>query len=63
MPETRELITLALVAIGACLIGLSWRQIVEAVEQFRGGGPRPPTHPLPGDDGVIVRRKRRQASF
>ena len=61
MLDTKELIILALVLIGACLIRLSWRQIVEALEQFRG--PRPPTHPLPGDDGVIVRRKRRQASF
>jgi hypothetical protein len=63
MPETRELITLALVAIGACLILLSWRQILEALERFRGGGPRPPTHPLPGGDGFILRRRRRQASF
>jgi hypothetical protein len=63
MPETRELITLALVAIAACLILLSWRQILEALDRFRGGGPRPPKHPLPGDDGFIVRRKPRQASF
>jgi hypothetical protein len=32
--------------------------LIEAMENFRGGGPRTPRHPLPADDGAIVRRRR-----
>ena len=31
--------------------------------RVEGGGPRPPSHPLPGNDGFILRRKRRTAAF
>lgn len=60
MLETNQLITLALVAIAAALIFSHWSQLVEALQNFRGGGPRPPSHPLPGDDRFIVLRKRRR---
>ncbi len=57
--ETKQLITLASAILGTGLLFLYSRQIAEALRNFRGGGPRPPSHPLPGDDGFIVRRKRR----
>ena len=55
MLDTNQLMTLALVAIGAALIFSHWKQLAEALRNFRG--PRPPSHPLPGDDGFIVLRK------
>ena len=37
------------------------REIAEwLIGNFRGGGPRPPSHPLPGNEGFIVRRRRRR---
>jgi hypothetical protein len=55
-------LTLALAVAGITLMSLYRRQVAEAIEEalnhFRGGGPRPPTHPLPADDGLIVRRKK-----
>jgi hypothetical protein len=63
----KELINLALVLVGAGLVCLYRREVAEALTEglrnFRGGGPRPPSHPLPGDDGFVVRRKRRRAGF
>jgi hypothetical protein len=45
------------------LFVLGHRQIIEAIEAFRNnfprGGPRPPSHPLPANDGWLLRRKRR----
>ncbi len=49
----------AIIVPGAAL-ALYWRQILEAIENLGGGGPRTPSHPLPGNDGVIVLRKRRR---
>jgi len=60
--EMKQVITLASAIAGTGLLFLYSRQIGEALRNFRGGGPRPPSHPLPGDDGFIVRRKRRRAS-
>jgi hypothetical protein len=60
--EMKQVITLASAFAGTGLLFLYSRQIGEALRKFRGGGPRPPSHPLPGDDGFIVRRKRRRAS-
>jgi hypothetical protein len=62
MLDSHELITLAITAVAAGLICLRRRQLADALNEafnnFRGG-PRPPSHPLPGDDAFIVRRKRR----
>jgi hypothetical protein len=48
------------VAIFLVLIGCH-KILSEALQNFKdalGGGPRPPTHPLPGDDSVILNRRR-----
>jgi hypothetical protein len=34
--------------------------INDFINRFRGGGPPRPMHPLPGDDGVLVRRRSRK---
>jgi hypothetical protein len=56
--ETRELIQLAAVGSAAGLVICYAKEIAEALARFRGGGPRPPTHPLPGNDAVLVLRRR-----
>jgi hypothetical protein len=53
-----ELLT-SLVAV--LILYCARKRLQEAIENFRnyfGGGPPSPMHPLPGDDAVIVRRKR-----
>jgi hypothetical protein len=60
--EPKQLITLASAIIGTGLLFLYSRQIAEALRNLRGGGPRPPSHPLPADDGVVLLRKRRRRS-
>jgi hypothetical protein len=57
--ELKQVIMLASAVAGTGLLFLYARQIGEALRNFRGGGPRPPSHPLPADDGVVVLRKRR----
>jgi hypothetical protein len=56
--ETRDLIRLAAVAIGAAVLIRNARAISEALLRLRGGGPPPPSHPLPGNDANLVLRKR-----
>ena len=63
MIEPKQLITLMSAIVGTGLMCLYWREIAEALRNFRGGGPRPPTHPLPGNDGFILRRKRRRSDL
>jgi hypothetical protein len=53
-----ELFTLAAVIVGTGLFCLYAREIADAIRDLMGGGPRPPSHPLPADDGVIVLRRR-----
>jgi hypothetical protein len=64
MADQRELLELALMAVGAFVAYVSRRQLVdglnEAFDRFRGGGPRPPTHPLPANDRFLTLRKRRR---
>jgi hypothetical protein len=48
-------------AIFLALVFVCQKIFAEGIQNFRdalGGGPRPPTHPLPGDDSVIVNRRR-----
>jgi hypothetical protein len=55
---------LILVAIFVALLfqGSVIEALIEAMNNFWGGGPPTPRHPLPADDNVIVRRKRSRAS-
>jgi hypothetical protein len=47
---------LVLVALLAGVLSLYLAKIAAwLIENLRGGGPRPPSHPLPGDDGLILR--------
>jgi hypothetical protein len=56
--EQLGLILMLLAFFGALVFHQSLRDaLVEALENFRGGPPTP-RHPLPADDGVILRRRR-----
>jgi len=39
---------------------LFWKrvEIAEAINRFKGGGPRTPMHPMPANDAVILARRR-----
>jgi len=36
--------------------------LIEAMNNFRGGGPPPPQHPCPSNDGALLRRRLRAIS-
>jgi hypothetical protein len=35
--------------------------LIEAINNFKGGGPPTPMHPSPADDGALLRRRARKA--
>jgi len=39
------------------------KEILEGLQNLFGGGPRTPSHPLPADDSLILRRRRFDATF
>jgi hypothetical protein len=59
--EPANIVRLILVAIFVALLfqGSILEALLEAINNFRGGPPTP-RHPLPANDGAIVRRKRSQ---
>jgi Sec-independent protein translocase protein TatA len=60
IPEIILLAALAMLLMGV-QIGRLGQGLSEGLQNFKdalGGGPQPPTHPLPGDDSVIVNRRR-----
>ena len=43
------------------MLGLAifnWKKVGLAIQELGRGGPRPPSHPLPGDDSKILNRRR-----
>ena len=55
--------SVALFLIASAIIALSFKSwmldaLIEAINRFRGGGPPSPMHPLPSNDGALLRRKR-----
>jgi hypothetical protein len=59
MTIAAKLVNLAPVLVAVGLGILYRRKIADWLnENLRGGGPRPPSHPLPSGDGFILRRKR-----
>jgi hypothetical protein len=55
----KQLVFLAIIGVITCLIVMYRRQIAEwLIGNLRGGGPRPPSHPLPGNDGFLVLRRK-----
>jgi hypothetical protein len=60
--DPKQLVFLAVVGVLTGVFILYRRKIADwLIGNLRGGGPRPPSHPLPGDDGFVVLRKRRRA--
>jgi hypothetical protein len=64
--ELADIVRLILVAIFIALLfqGSVLESLLEAINNFRGGPPTP-RHPLPADDGAILRRRpsRRSSRF
>jgi hypothetical protein len=60
--ESANLVRLILVAAFVALVfrGSVLEALLEAINNFRGGPPAP-RHPLPADDGAILRRRRSKA--
>jgi hypothetical protein len=56
-PEVVLLIALVMLLIGVRHIAALGEALQEFVNQL-GGGPQPPTHPLPGNDSKILNRTR-----
>ena len=47
------------------IVGLaifSWKKIGLAIQELARGGPRPPSHPLMGDDSKFLNRRRSRPS-
>ena len=62
MEYVNDVVRLLVVASVTTLLYFNRRAIGDAIERFRddfprGGGPRTPMHPSPGDDGTLLRRK------
>jgi hypothetical protein len=57
--EPAQIFRLILLAIFVALLfqGSVLEAILQAINNFRGGPPTP-RHPLPADDGAILRRRR-----
>jgi len=52
-----EIIDLLFILIIALAV-LSWEKIGLAIQELARGGPRPPSHPIPGDDSKFLNRVR-----
>ena len=60
--EYTTLVALLLLAVAIVFFGRSLSDaLIEALSNFRGG-PRPPTHPLPANDGSLLLRRRARKS-
>jgi len=61
--ELKDLaVFVAAIMIPGGAIAFYCHEILEALQNLRGGGPRPPSHPLPANDGAFLRRARRRAA-
>ena len=58
LPEVFVVLVVAMLL----LFGGKVDKIGPAIRDLLRGGPRPPSHPLPGDDSVILNRPRRRPS-
>jgi len=56
-----EIINLLFILIIALAV-LSWEKIGLAIQELARGGPRPPSHPLLGDDSRFLNRVRSRRS-
>jgi hypothetical protein len=56
-----ELLTILIIAV--LLFGGGGGKLGPAIKGMFRGGPKPPSHPIPGDDSEILNRPRRKPSF
>lgn len=62
MEQTRSIV---LFLMFAAVVALLFRRsmldaVIEAINNFRGGGPPTPMHPSPADDAALLRRRARK---
>jgi len=38
-----------------------WKKVGLAIQELARGGPRPPSHPIPGDDSKLLNRRRSES--
>ena len=63
--DTHQILSIAML-VGTAFVILFWskeaaqimRMLQEALENFRGGGPRPPMHPMPANDAILLNKRR-----
>ena len=61
IPVVIVLAALVTLLIGSHKIRTLGQGLGEGIQNFKdaiGGGPQPPTHPLPGNDSIILTRRR-----
>jgi Sec-independent protein translocase protein TatA len=61
IPEVIVLAALVMLLIGGHKLHALGQGLGEGIQTFKdalGGGPQPPTHPLPGNDSKILTRRR-----
>jgi len=59
--EPKSLVVLAMSVILVTAMFWFRRELIEALNNRGGRGPRPPSHPLPADDARLLRRRRSQS--
>jgi hypothetical protein len=65
--DTRQILSIAMLVSTAVAI-LFWskeaaqlmRMLQEAIDNFRGRGPRPPMHPMPANDAMLLNKRQRK---
>jgi Sec-independent protein translocase protein TatA len=66
IPEVIVLSALVMLIIGGHKIEKLGHGLAEGIQNFKdalGGGPQPPTHPLPGNDSAILNRRRSRSGW
>jgi hypothetical protein len=63
MEPARPIIVFLICVALAALFFRRWmlEALIDAINNFKGGGPPTPMHPSPADDGALLRRRRRKS--
>jgi hypothetical protein len=61
MEETRSIVMILMVLAAAAILfrRATLDAVIEAINNFRGGGPPTPMHPSPVNDAALLRRRAR----
>ena len=67
--EAKQILSIAMLA-GTAVVIFFWskeaaqllRILQDEIDNFSGRGPRPPTHPMPSNDSVLLNRRNRRTA-